>query len=108
MRADEDGFVRCGLVNEKIEGEEFGVYLRYEFSQLPNFLQWKMMGEAEYVVGMEPANCQVEGRAKEKERKTLQMLKPGETQDFSLEVGVLRGKSEIEEFERKLESSEKR
>jgi len=26
------------------------------------------MGETEYVVGMEPANCRVEGRAKERER----------------------------------------
>jgi len=108
MRADEDGLVRCALVNENIEGEGFGVYLRYKLDQLPNFLQWKMMGEGEYVVGMEPANCQVEGRAKEKERRTLQMLKPGETQDFSLEVGVLRETSEIEEFERKLESSKKK
>ena len=107
MRADENGFVRCALVNENIEGEGLGVYLSYKLDQLPNFLQWKMMGEAEYVVGMEPANCHVEGRAKERQRKTLRMLKPGETQEFSLEVGVLRGKSQIEEFERKLKSLEK-
>ena len=108
MRADEDGLVRCALVNENIEGEGFGVYLSYRIDQLPNFIQWKMMGETEYVVGMEPANCRVEGRPKERERKTLRMLKPGETQDFSLEVGVLRETSEIEEFERKLESSKKK
>ena len=83
------------------------VYLSYRIDQLPNFIQCKMMGETEYVVGMEPANCQVEGRAKEKERKTLRMLKPGEAQDFSLEVGVLRETSEIEEFEKKVKSLEK-
>ncbi len=107
MRADENGFVRCALINENIEEKGLGVYLSYKLNQLPNFIQWKMMGETEYVVGMEPANCHVEGRAKERQRKTLRKLKPGETQEFSLEVGVLRGKSQIEEFERKLKSSEK-
>ncbi|MFQ6067479.1 MAG: aldose 1-epimerase family protein [bacterium] len=101
MRADEGGLARCALVNENIEGEGLGVYLSYKLDQLPNFIQWKMMGEAEYVVGMEPANCQVEGRDKERQRKTLQVLEPGERKEFSLEVGVLRGQSQIEEFERK-------
>jgi len=102
MRQDKDGFVRCALVNENLEGEGLGVYLVYKLEQLPNFIQWKMMGEGDYVVGMEPANCKVEGRTKERQRKELVMLKPGETKKFSLEVGVLRGKAQIEEFERKL------
>ena len=108
MRADENGFVRCALVNENIEGQGLGVYLSYKLVQLPNFIQWKMMGEAEYVVGMEPANCQVEGRAKERQRKALQVLKPGEKKEFCLEVGVLREKSQIEEFERKTNALRKK
>jgi hypothetical protein len=42
-----------------------------------------------------------------KERKTLHMLKPGEAQDFSLEVGVFRKTSEVEEFEKEVKSLEK-
>ena len=102
MRADKDGFVKCALVNENLEGGGLGVYLVYKFDQLPNFVQWKMMGEGDYVVGMEPANCRVEGRAKERQRGTLSIIKPGEAREFSLEVGVLERRSQIEEFERKL------
>lgn len=104
MQQDKDGFVRCAIVNENLEGEGLGVYLVYKLEQLPNFIQWKMMGEGDYVVGMEPANCKVEGRARERERKELSVLKPGEIKEFFLEVGVLRGKTQIEEFERKLKS----
>ncbi len=42
-----------------------------------------------------------------KERKALHMLKPGEAQDFSSEVGVLRKTSEVEEFQKEVKSSEK-
>ncbi len=102
MKADEKGFVKCALVNDNLEGEALGVYVIYKKDQLPNFIEWKMMGEGDYVVGMEPANCKVEGRAKERQRGTLSTLKPGEIREFSLEVGVLEGKSSIEEFEKKI------
>ncbi len=102
MRPDKTGLVRCAVINENVESQGLGVYLSYKLSQLPNFIEWKMMGEGEYAVGMEPANCRPEGRAVERRKKTLQVLKPGEKQKFSLEVGVLSGYSQIEEFERKL------
>jgi hypothetical protein len=57
-----------------------------------------------HVVGMEPANCLVQGRAKERERGTLQFIEPGETREFHIEIGVLSGKAEIEEFESQVPS----
>ena len=44
------------------------------------------MGEGLYVVGLEPANCHVEGRIRERERGTLPMLTPGETRRYRLEI----------------------
>ncbi|MBE0478601.1 aldose 1-epimerase family protein [Candidatus Aerophobetes bacterium] len=102
MRADEEGMVRCALINDTVAGEELGVYMLYRIDQLPNFVEWKMMGEGEYVVGMEPANCRVEGRAKERQRGTLKMLQANEEKQFWIEFGVLQGKSQIEEFEKKI------
>jgi len=102
MQENKDGFVKCALVNENLEGDGLGVYIIYKKEQLPNFIEWKMMGEGEYVVGMEPANCHVAGRAKEREGGTLCMIKPGEIREFTLEVGVLKGKKEIQEFEKNL------
>lgn len=100
MAEDSAGFVNAALVNRGLhDGRGFGVYVRYLKNQLPKFSEWKMMGEGTYVLGMEPANCWVEGRAKERERGTLQFLQPGETREYELEIGVLSGPLEIEAFE---------
>jgi len=88
------------LINEDIEEGGFGFYVKYKKEQLPQFIEWKMMGEGDYVVGMEPANCLVEGRDKERERGTLKFLEPGEKKEFDLEIGVLAGKESIEEFKK--------
>ncbi len=37
-----------------IENGEIGAYITYERENLPEFLIWKMFGESEYVVGLEP------------------------------------------------------
>ena len=45
-----------------------------------------MLGQGAYVLGIEPANCHVEGRARERERGTLEFLQPGEKRNFYLEL----------------------
>ena len=52
--------------------------------------EWKMAGAGTHVLGIEPANCYVEGRAAERARGTLVTLEPGEsrTYELSLEVAV--------------------
>lgn len=37
-----------------IENGEIGAYITYDRDTLPDFLVWKMLGESEYVVGLEP------------------------------------------------------
>ena len=37
-----------------IENESMGAYITYKRDTLPDFLIWKMLGESEYVVGLEP------------------------------------------------------
>ena len=99
MIPDADGYVCAALANRKFRnGHGFGFYVKYLKSQLPRFIEWKMNGESTYVVGMEPANCLVEGRDKERERGTLQFLEPGEKRAYDLEIGVLASIDEIEEL----------
>ena len=40
-------------------------------------------------MGIEPANCHVEGRAAERERGTLQFLEPGEARTYELALEVV-------------------
>jgi hypothetical protein len=79
------------------------VYVRYRRAELPRFIEWKMMGEGTYAVGMEPANGLVLGRDKEKGWGTLQYLKPQETREFHIEIGVLVGE-EIRNLKEKIEN----
>ncbi len=103
MAVDKDGYAYSALVNKAFNnGQGFGFYVKYLKSQLPRFIEWKMNGEGTYVVGMEPANCLVEGRDKERQRGTLQFLQPGERREYIIEIGVLQSIKEIEELEAKI------
>lgn len=91
LQADAKGQVEVRLTNPMFEGGKgLSVYWRYALADYPFLVEWKMMGEGAYVVGIEPANCHVEGRAAERERGTLQMLQPLESRRYMMEVGFVR------------------
>jgi hypothetical protein len=96
---DEEGKTCAAIVNEQLG---LGWFVRFNPDQLPRLIQWKSMKTGDYCLGIEPANCLVEGRAVERERGTLQMIAPFETRTFDLEIGVLDGLDEIREFEDKV------
>ncbi|HLO32093.1 MAG TPA: aldose 1-epimerase family protein [Anaerolineales bacterium] len=64
------------------------VRLTWKVNGLPLLVQWKMPGAGMHVLGLEPANCHVEGRAAERERGTLVRLAPGQTVEYDLELSV--------------------
>lgn len=92
-RADEDGYAMAALVNGALH---FGAYVRFRTAELPHLVEWKMMGERTYVVGFEPANCWVQGRAHDRQTGALQFLEPGEECATHLEIGVLPDQVAIE------------
>ena len=61
-----------------------------------------MCGEGTYVFGLEPSNCGVEGRAKERERGSLQYIEPGGRRHYEVEIGVLTSNAEIDELQEKI------
>lgn len=64
------------------------VALRWSTDTLPNLVQWKMAGAGMHVMGIEPANCWVEGRKFERERGTLKFIEPGEELSFVLDFQI--------------------
>ena len=94
MKADSDGMVNLCLVNEELG---IGVYEKYPAKEFPYFVEWKMMGQGEYVVGIEPGNI-TGHRASMRDEGTLEILEPGEERQFSIELGVLSGKDMINDF----------
>ena len=57
----------------------FGLKVNYDGDTMPYLVEWKMMGESEYVIGLEPANCSSEGIVVNRENGTLRTLQPGES-----------------------------
>ncbi len=64
------------------------VNLSWNPQQLPRLVQWHMPGAGVHVLGIEPANCYVEGRAVERARGTLEMLEPGASRTYQLMLEV--------------------
>ncbi|MGG0717984.1 aldose 1-epimerase family protein [Robertmurraya massiliosenegalensis] len=93
LKADSNGDTCVALINEEIE---LGIALRFNKSQLPNLTQWKQMGEGEYVLGIEPCNCLVAGRADANQKGILEYLEPGEVSHFEVEIEILEGSSNIQ------------
>jgi hypothetical protein len=93
--ADADGHASVLLRNDALD---LGVFVHYRQEELPKFIEWKMMGSGTYVVGLEPANCLVGGRAAERAAGTLQFLQPGEEKHFALQIGVLDGHTALDDF----------
>lgn len=104
MVADAGGYVTVVLANHRqAVGRGLGAYIRYRQRELPRFVQWKMMGVRDYVVGLEPSNCWPGlARSGERERGTLEFLEPGETREFKLEIGVLPDNGAVQRLEQRL------
>ncbi|MBS1850515.1 MAG: aldose 1-epimerase family protein [Acidobacteria bacterium] len=102
MRPDPDGKVTIVLLSDD-RSKDFGISVRYSAASMPRFIQWKMTGVNHFVLGLEPANCRVEGRAAERKAGTLKTLKPGEQERFGFEMHILDGKQEVQEAIAKIE-----
>ena len=96
-RPDAGGMVNVALVNERLAGG-LGLYWRFPKAEIPILNQWQHFEAGTYVTGIEPGNCSVLGRARNRAAGTLEHLPPGEARDLHLEMGVLEGAAAIAAF----------
>lgn len=84
--AESNGHAKVEVENPSIS---LGLRLTFGTNSLPYLVEWKMMGEGVYVLGIEPTNCQViGGRAAASEQGALPQLAPGETRHYCMELEV--------------------
>jgi galactose mutarotase-like enzyme len=100
LAADREGFGHAALVNRNLD---LALRLKVRADTLPYISEWKMMGEGDYVVGIEPCNTQILNRGELRRRGMLPFLEPGESREMAVEIGVLDGAKEIDAFERMVE-----
>ena len=80
------GPVTVSLFNPKLNR---GMELSYHTDELACFTQWKMMGEGEYVMGLEPGNCIPEGRDMNRKQGNLDILEPGAERAFHIKFTLV-------------------
>lgn len=104
MLCEADGRVPVAIVNPSLKGGEGrGLYVVYNRDQMPNYIEWRMMGEGQYAVGIEPCTNGF-GRQAVEEAGELIWLEPGDTRQYTLEVGILDGAEAIQAFRERVNS----
>jgi hypothetical protein len=101
MRASSDNRVPVAIVNPRLGRDGQAIYVIYDRAAMPRYIEWRMMGEGQYVVGIEPCT---NGFGREEVRKAgeLIVLQPGERRIYETEVGVLDGAEEIQMFRERI------
>lgn len=79
------------LYNPEIEK---GLAIRFDAKSLDYFVEWKMMGERDYVLGLEPGNCHPDGRDKLRAEKKLKFLEPDASVEYEIRLTMISGEEE--------------
>lgn len=83
MKAETNGMASVTLLNK---GLGISLQIRFDTSTLPYLVQWKNMGQGDYVLGLEPCNTPGKNRKLLRESKMLPVLGPGESRTHRVEV----------------------
>jgi len=78
-----DKFASMSIVNEKAKVK---ATVAYDTRTLPRLVQWKVYDTGTYVIGLEPANTWLKGRADEIADGTIQKIGAGETLTFKIRI----------------------
>lgn len=85
LTGDVDGYAQVDIINKPLG---IRVALRYKLNTLPKLMEWKMLGESDYVCGLEPATWYPKGRNAAREAGELLFIQPQQAMDFYLEWTV--------------------
>lgn len=99
MEKPQDGFEEQCYYFDMTEGAakiyspkiDTSLTLSYDIEELPFFTEWKMMGKGEYVLGLEPGNCNPDGRDVMRKSGKLAFLKPGEEKSQTIRIKICKG-----------------
>ena len=65
-----------------------GLEISFDAKDLDGFVEWKMMGVRDYVLGLECGNCYPDGRDVMRKNGMLKFLQPGESKTYQVTVKV--------------------
>lgn len=98
MEKPQTGYQECCYYHQFADKKGFasitqpksGVTLSIEFDakELDGFVEWKMMGVRDYVLGLECGNCLPDGRNVMRQTGMLKFLEPGQKKSYSVRIKV--------------------
>jgi len=85
LPADADG--NCAIT---IANPDFGADVRLSFrkAELPYLVQWRMPGQGEYVMGLEPGNCEPVGQPAFEKTGRLRRIEPGQVVETRVRLDI--------------------
>ncbi len=101
VKADTEGNAHALLVNSGLMGG-LALHIAFSAASLPYFNEWKMMGQGDYVIGLEPCNSPGANRARVRAQGLLPMLAPGEQRQMDVEISVIEGREAIDQLVRRI------
>lgn len=93
LRKAPDGHSSAAIYNHR---RNLGVAYTFDADLLDTFVEWKLMGSGEYVIGLEPSNAPVDGRDKARVNGQLKFLQPQEKKQYTFTIRFLQGEQELE------------
>ena len=87
MAPDADGQVEVAIFNPKLF-DGTGVSIRYDHAAMPRYIEWRMMGEGQYAVGVEPCTNGF-GREQVRQAGELIVLQPGDRRTYRTRLGII-------------------
>lgn len=76
----------CASIYQPKTGRK--VTIRFDAEKLDGFVEWKMMGVRDYVLGLECGNCYPDGRDVMRKNGMLKFLQPGKTVTYEVKINV--------------------
>lgn len=66
-----------------------GLCISFDTTELDGFVEWKMMGVRDYVLGLECGNCYPDGRDVMRKTGMLKFLQPGESKTYKVKISMM-------------------
>lgn len=92
LAADADGRSFAAVINRTLG---LGLVIDFSVREFPYFMEWKSLAAGDYVVGLEPANSSVRGRAWHEARGDLHLIEPQAVERKSLSFTVVEGEAAL-------------
>lgn len=100
LKRDENGITLVAIYSHE---HNMGALLEFNTDSLDHFIEWKNLGTGEYVIGLEPANAKVAGRAAARAENDLKFLKSGDIDVAKIRVSFFEGPDELSKIKAKMD-----